>query len=48
MKVLSKIIELFNNTKTIDININDNSKIPYEEILINTHQLQECMKKISQ
>ena len=32
-------------TEIVDININDNSKISYEEILINTHQLRECMKQ---
>ena len=32
-------------TEIVDININDNSKTSYEEILINTHQLRECMKQ---
>ncbi len=32
-------------TEIVDININDNFKTSYEEILINTHQLRECMKQ---
>ena len=32
-------------TEIVDININDNFKTSYEEILINTHQLRQCMKQ---
>ena len=46
MKELSKNNRVFfDNTEIVDININDNSKISYEEILINTHQLRQCMKQ---